>query len=145
MCQTVLSLPPVLPLEVEEILKPYFSYNENQQQNQNSNQSLYKKLFVYEDRSPDSVNTSPARSIVLSPFHSKITVHNRHYESVDCEDKFNDCDLSPINISSCHIARERKSATRLDFSAHMSIDNSCNIVPDTLNLRDESLSLGNSV
>lgn len=31
-CQTVLTLPPTLPKEIEDALKPFFTYTQNQQQ-----------------------------------------------------------------------------------------------------------------
>lgn len=32
-CQTELTLPPILPKEVEDVLRPYFTFNQDQQQN----------------------------------------------------------------------------------------------------------------
>lgn len=58
--QTVLSFPPVLPPEIEEILKPFFNYQENQQQKLNYKENsevdyeardalLRRKLFDIND------------------------------------------------------------------------------------------------
>lgn len=84
-CQTVLSLPPTLPPEVEQVLRPFFTFTEDQQQlcnniNENlMNASLCRRLFHFssEDESIDSTNSS-VKSGDLPPFQSpKLVSVNR--------------------------------------------------------------------
>lgn len=50
--QTVLSLPPTLPKEVENALKPYFSFTEDQRrQSVDLNSSLCRRLFEFDSPS----------------------------------------------------------------------------------------------
>lgn len=64
----MLTLPPTLPTYLEEALKPYFTFTENQQQSdfdKMQNTLFYKNLFEFEDNaSPDrkSIESSPALS-----------------------------------------------------------------------------------
>nr|CAD7420437.1 unnamed protein product [Timema poppensis] len=62
--QTVLSLPPVLPREVEEVLKPFFSTGEETEEADDSfmnTSTLRRKLLFHED-----MNVSPYLSSVQS-------------------------------------------------------------------------------
>lgn len=105
-----MTFPPKLPAELEAILAPYFSYKENQQQADPINNSLYKKLFEFEDHedgheAASSTGTSPARSITLS----LCNLRNFSYDSVEScrrnsgspiDPKLDGCILSPIQKDS---------------------------------------------
>ncbi|XP_057318876.1 uncharacterized protein LOC130663589 [Microplitis mediator] len=147
--QTELSLPPKLPQHVEEALKPYFTFTQEQQvdnddANSSNNSSLRRKLFFnhedsIEDDSECSVILSPSK-ITSSPPRSGMLAHgtligeglNNMQRTYDTSFRKDNLiippDMSPIcdqsNNISCNSLRSRKSATRLDFSAHMSVDNS---------------------
>ncbi|KAF2903780.1 hypothetical protein ILUMI_02386 [Ignelater luminosus] len=142
--QTVLTLPPILPKDVEDALKPYFSYTVDQQQDSNRNNSLYRRLFEYdeEQHSSSSVLTSPAPSCNLSPIEfspldeNKMQTH-RNFGSPQDVNHMAECNLSPIamNLTETHVASSI-SVMRSNFSGHsghMSIDTSLNLVPDMLN------------
>lgn len=125
--QTILTLPPILPKHVEEILAPYFSYTANQQKDDfEQNSSLYRKLFEFEEHS--SHTSSPAPSTGLSPiqFSPEFNPHSpkNKLESTLEMPELRDCTLSPIGRSPMS-----RSPCRLSFSAHMSLDASM-IVPD---------------
>ncbi|XP_046818598.1 protein aurora borealis [Vespa crabro] len=69
-CQTILSLPPKLPQNVEEALKPYFTFNEEQNVDSDdanlSTSSLRRKLFFnhtecFEDEEQSSLLVSPIK------------------------------------------------------------------------------------
>lgn len=137
--QTLLSLPPTLPKHIEDLLKPYFINPEMEQQETNDEEAdLYKKLFDFEDqRTPESVHTSPALSVGLSPldcspFHSK-SFENARNSGIRYWNSppLRDCNLSPIetNVTSPEMQKSHRSATKLNFSGHMSVD-STGIVPD---------------
>lgn len=82
--QTELSLPPNLPRHVEEALKPYFTFTQEQQvdnddANSSNNSSLRRKLFFnhedsIEDDSECSVILSPSK-IISSPPRSGMLAH----------------------------------------------------------------------
>ncbi|XP_066145282.1 protein aurora borealis [Euwallacea fornicatus] len=131
--QTVLTLPPVLPDDVEDMLKPYFLFDEEVHISNNisANSSLYKKLF--EDKSPevlatteyDSVDSSPSRSI-----NTSLIQFSPCSRSIDGPFDISDCNLSPINRSSLNRKlAPNKSVCRLEFCENMSVDNSL-MVPD---------------
>lgn len=136
--QTILSLPPTLPKHVEDILKPYFINTESAQQEKNQfDAELYQKLFNFDNQhTPESVRTSPALSIDLSPldcspFHSKSFENARNSGGFLNSPPLRECSLSPIesNVASPDVHKEHRSATKLNFSGHMSVD-SAGVVPD---------------
>lgn len=122
--QTALSLPPVLPKHVEEALAPYFTY---QEKDEFGDSSLYRKLFEFEGHSSPATS-SPAPSTGLSPiqFSPEFSPHSpkAKLESTLEMPELRDCTLSPIGRSPLS-----RSACRLSFSAHMSVDASM-VVPD---------------
>ncbi|XP_044268774.1 protein aurora borealis isoform X2 [Tribolium madens] len=122
--QTVLTLPPVLPKHVEEILAPYFSYTPDEFDHDSS---LYRRLFEFEGHSSPATS-SPAPSTGLSPiqFSPEFNPHSpkTKLESTLEVPELRDCTLSPIGRSPLS-----RSACRLSFSAHMSVDASM-VVPD---------------
>ncbi|XP_046423434.1 uncharacterized protein LOC124181173 isoform X1 [Neodiprion fabricii] len=70
--QTLLSLPPDLPKDLEEALKPYFTFTQEQQQVENdeanlSNSSLRRKLFFNHD---DNLEDDQYSLMSLSPVQS---------------------------------------------------------------------------
>ncbi|RZC33487.1 BORA N, Rep fac-A C and/or tRNA anti-codon domain containing protein, partial [Asbolus verrucosus] len=113
--QTVLTLPPILPKHVEEVLKPYFTYTSPQQKSQfDENSSLYRKLFDFEEHSiHESVESSPALSTGLSPIQFSPEFNpsspKRNFGSPIEMPELRDCNLSPIGRS----PREARSACRL--------------------------------
>lgn len=129
-----------LPKHVEEVLRPYFQVDCDC----DNNQELYKKLFEFdEERSPESVHTSPALSIGLSPIQMSPFHSEKRNSGVFCNTPpaLRECDLSPIRsmmMTSDVVAR--RSATRLNFSSHMSVD-SIVLVPDGNN-DDKSFTFG---
>ncbi|KAK4876342.1 hypothetical protein RN001_012764 [Aquatica leii] len=133
--QTILSLPPVLPEHVEAVLKPFFSYTSDQQQDENNRNSLYRKLFECGDEhSSDSVLTSPAPSCTLSPIEFSPYTESKRHSFGSCGsprvNRMAECNLSPIS-SNTNEART-DSPIHLHFSEHMSVDTSLNMVPDNL-------------
>ncbi|XP_060528994.1 protein aurora borealis isoform X2 [Cylas formicarius] len=136
--QTVLTLPPVLPKELEKALKPFFTYTEDQQQSNVdreyiqytniSNCPLYRELFEFDDNAqmPGDIQSQlppPALSTGVSPLQLS-----------PCNiPELKDCTLSPIARNS--LTRLSKSACRLDFSSKMSVDISL-IVPDVDNQKN---------
>lgn len=129
--QTCLSLPLELPIHVEEVLKPYFQTDCDR----DNNQELYKKLFEFEEqRTPESVQTSPALSVDLSPIEMS-PFQCKEHPAIRNSGVFGntppvlrECELSPIHTMTDTVSR--RSATRLDFSNHMSVD-SIVLVPDS--------------
>lgn len=115
----------MLPQHVEEVLKPYFRTDCDH----DDNRELYKKLFEFEEHeTPQSAQTSPALSVLLSPiemspFQCEEDVEIRN-SSTFCNEPLA-CNLSPI----LDVPRERSSATRLNFSHNMSVE-SVVCVPD---------------
>lgn len=133
--QTILTLPPNLPEQIEELLKPYFSYTVDQQQNKDDDDSLQRKLFNFNDQvSAASVLTSPAPSSVISPIN---------ISPFDDDDKREYLRNSGCLQDISHVTNWNLSAISensrvnfliegLNFSDRMSVDASMNIVPDTL-------------
>ncbi|KAK5644957.1 hypothetical protein RI129_006257 [Pyrocoelia pectoralis] len=148
--QTVLTLPPTLPDHIEAVLKPFFSYNVNQQQDLDSRNSLYRRLFeLNESNSPNnSALTSPAPSCILSPIElSPYEVKNSHRNFGSPHDRngMPECNLSPIASNADAVFPRVSSGSRLNFSPHMSVDTSLNLVPDTLDqvpFNNQSLAFG---
>ncbi|KAF5307904.1 hypothetical protein FQR65_LT06471 [Abscondita terminalis] len=132
--QTILTLPPILPEQLEAVLKPYFSYHADQQQDENGRNSLYRKLFDcgYE-HSSESVLTSPAQSCALSPIELSPYLEAKR-QSIGSfgspnNNQMSECNLSPITSN---VREARSNSVRLHFSSRMSIDTSSNMVPDAL-------------
>ncbi|KAG5327652.1 BORA protein, partial [Pseudoatta argentina] len=87
--QTILSLPLELPQDVEESLKPFFTFTQEQNVDcddaNSSNNSLRRKLFACQDESTDNdndsftslspVKTSESMVLVYSPPQSGMFVH----------------------------------------------------------------------
>lgn len=129
--QTSLSLPLTLPTHVEEVLKPYFQTDCECDRNQ----ELYKKFFEFEEQStPESAQTSPALSVSLSPIEMS-PFQCKDHRAIRNSGVFGntppilrECELSPIHSTIDTVSR--RSATRLDFSSHMSVD-SIVLVPDS--------------
>ncbi|CAG5103451.1 Similar to bora: Protein aurora borealis (Drosophila pseudoobscura pseudoobscura) [Cotesia congregata] len=147
--QTELSLPPKLPQHVEDALKPFFTFTQDQQvdndeANSSSNSSLRRKLFFNHDDSieddsecslilsPSKINSSPPRSGMMAHgtlIGEGLSNMQRTYDTSFRPDKLiSPPDMSPIcnpsNNLSNNSLRSRRSVTRLDFSAHMSVDSS---------------------
>lgn len=137
--QTQLSLPPVLPKHVEDVLRPYLRQTEHDHEHApiETNRELYEKLFEYnEQHTPGSHQSSPAPSVGLSPIElsplpPQQTIRTRNSGSFCNSSPLPECDLSSIDSLSPDIPREKKSATRLYFSSHMSVDSLC-VVPDEM-------------
>lgn len=135
---------------MEDILKPYLQTNCVEE----GNEDLYKKLFEFEEqRTPESVRTSPARSVGLSPLEmSPLECQHNHEErrnsGVTCGTPpvLRECNLSPIRLSRAEMPRDRRFISRLDFSSNMSVD-SIVLVPDSCEAlpKNNSLTLGNPV
>ncbi|XP_058791812.1 protein aurora borealis [Phymastichus coffea] len=152
--QTVLSLPPVLPPSVEEILKPYFNFIQDQnldnEEINTSNTSLRRKLFFENhndshNESSDSEVISPIKSKspfghCLSPPHSgmffhgtplraRTTISQRNYGTpLAYNENSSPCNVSPINNPTLNMScqsTESQSKARLDFTKDMSIELSC--------------------
>lgn len=128
---------------MEEVLKPYFQTDCGR----NNNQDLYKKLFEFEEqKTPQSAQSSPAFSVILSPIEMSPYECKEHAEIRNSGIFGNEplaCNISPI----VDVPRERRSATRLDFSRHMSVD-SIVCVPDETDepiLANKSLTLGETI
>ncbi|XP_011297641.1 protein aurora borealis [Fopius arisanus] len=147
--QTVLTLPPVLPADLEEALKPYLTYTQDQNtpssedEANSSNNSLRRKLFFTHD---ESTEEEDELSFVLSPlkdpssppqsgmFMHGTPLRGRPYSMQRNHGTpyTNSRNLSPLNMSpicnptldmSCQsIQSRRRSVTRLDFTTFMSID-----------------------
>ncbi|XP_014247938.1 uncharacterized protein LOC106665757 isoform X4 [Cimex lectularius] len=107
--QTDLSLPPVLPPDIEAILKPYFRTNncDNVENEENMNNStLRRKLFVDKDNetlSPVKASLAESPPLEYSVKSSRIV---SIYNWSNCNDKtdviieLSSPDLSPINSKS---------------------------------------------
>lgn len=129
--QTILTLPPVLPLDLEEMLKPYFTYTENQQESESRNNSLYRKLFECNERPDDhrsnSICSSPPPS--LSPSRMFLLDDNAIDKRCDFESSINifekECTLSPI---ACRL-------TKTDSKVRLSLtkSNTANLTKTNLN------------
>lgn len=145
--QTILTLPPVLPDHVEEALKPYFTFTQDQQEsseNDIKDTSLYRQLFEFDQESDSprnrSIESSPAHSTGLSPLNlSPLNSLDKSLDNPHDMPELRDCNLSPICRKS---PIESRSACRLNFSSKMSVDAS--IVPDIINqMSTQSFLLGN--
>ncbi|XP_072378603.1 uncharacterized protein bora [Diabrotica undecimpunctata] len=141
--QTVLSLPPVLPPHVEEILKPYFLPAEAQQKT-DENDVLIKNLFNFDTKPGCCTDQEDSHSMLsgkgFSPVNSPVRMDRKH--SLPFEMPYlADCSLSPIDTKSS--PRVLRSACRLDFSSKMSLDASL-IVPDVNNMTNNSVVLESS-
>ncbi|KAL6432832.1 hypothetical protein ACFW04_006296 [Cataglyphis niger] len=147
--QTVLSLPIDLPQNVEEALKPFLTFTQEQNTDGDdinlSNNSLRRKLFFNHDECTDNdsfislspVKTGNSMTLSCSPPQSGMFVHGtplkrslqtRHNnKSSAVKSKSVSPDLSPIhtenNVLHKKIANSSHSAIRLDFAMDMSIDN----------------------
>ncbi|KAL1497276.1 hypothetical protein ABEB36_008268 [Hypothenemus hampei] len=137
--QTILTLPPVLPAELEEALKPYFNYEGDDESNDSNmdNSNLYPKLFNFKTDSSDSSNSSYQE--LSSPGYSSCT-----FPPISTSDdipELSDCTLSPITNGS--MTKSRKSVCRLTFSEKMSVDTSFN-VPDFDNSGENPTGLVNA-
>ncbi|XP_030750292.1 uncharacterized protein LOC115878079 [Sitophilus oryzae] len=143
--QTLLALPPVLPSSLEEALKPYLSQDCQSNEDNLRNNSLYKKLFDYEDNFDESSHnlqdgvsshSSPALSTGFSPI--SFSPSKKDFGSPFDKIQFADCNLSPISkSSSTSDSKMCRSACRLNFQDNMSVDASF-IVPDIQCLQSSS-------
>ncbi|XP_078050588.1 aurora kinase A activator-like protein bora [Augochlora pura] len=152
--QTVLSLPPDLPSHVEEVLKPYLTFTQEQNSesddSNSSNNSLRRKLFCNhdeylekEENFSDSVTSVKLNgSLILSsshpqngmlvdgvPFKPSQDLDNHLDTSEVTLDNLSSPNISPIqkraNNMSCESVKSRNcSAARLDFVTEMSVDQS---------------------
>ncbi|XP_012261183.2 protein aurora borealis [Athalia rosae] len=123
--QTVLSLPPKLPLDLEEALKPYFTFTQEQHSENDeanlSNSSLRRKLFFSQEDSPEDeryssmslspvkshgsmdfgVNSSPTQSGMLQNGHP-LGTDSQKVERNHGTPMANSGNLSPLNMSPIH-------------------------------------------
>lgn len=126
-CQTVLTLPPVLPKELEDALKPYFTYNSDQQQVCPSEASLFRKLFDNELDSSEIHSCTPEPDPPLSPISPpRLTPTNKGHVSERAQDGTRgifdeECELSPIKLNS--------RPSKLECSIRS--NSSANVVPNT--------------
>ncbi|KAK2583603.1 hypothetical protein KPH14_009545 [Odynerus spinipes] len=148
-CQTILSLPPKLPPNVEEALKPYFTFNQeanNDSDDANSStSSLRRKLFFnhnecFEHEEHSSLSISPIKinsSLALpnSPPQSgmllcgtplrKLSRKMQRYHGTPIQNSENlsPPNMSPIldvsNTSSESVKARSRSVVRLDFTQNM--------------------------
>ncbi|XP_026825611.1 protein aurora borealis isoform X2 [Ooceraea biroi] len=79
-CQTVLSLPVALPQDVEEVLKPYFTFTQDQSADNDdansSNNSLRRKLFFNYECTADDDNDSTKSLSPVKMSESMILCHS---------------------------------------------------------------------
>ncbi|XP_017886946.1 protein aurora borealis [Ceratina calcarata] len=152
--QTVLTLPSELPSDVMEVLKPYFTFTQEQNVDtddaNSSNSSLRRKLFFNNEDcvdnegdsssclSPIEINESllrssnPPQSGMLAhgpPFKRSSTSNYDHdHPSPITTGSLSSPNISPIQSTinmSCESVRSRsRSVVRLDFTADMSVDRS---------------------
>nr|XP_033339908.1 uncharacterized protein LOC117228317 [Megalopta genalis] len=152
--QTLLSLPPDLPSHVEEVLKPYLTFTQEQNlesdDSNSSNNSLRRKLFCNHDEYLDkeenfSESVSSVKlngSLILSsshpqsgmladgvPFKPSQDSENRFDTSEIVLDNLSSPNISPIhkranNMSCESIQFRNRSVVRLDFVTEMSVDQS---------------------
>ncbi|XP_018363793.1 PREDICTED: protein aurora borealis [Trachymyrmex cornetzi] len=147
--QTILSLPPELSQDVEESLKPFFTFTQEQNVDYDdanlSNNSLRRKLFACHDESTDNdndsftslspVKTSESMVLVYSPPQSGMFVHGTPLKMLlqtrrqsNSSSVIISENVSP-NISPIHNAENNKLykriehcsslATRLNFATDM--------------------------
>ncbi|XP_070153366.1 protein aurora borealis [Polyergus mexicanus] len=148
--QTILSLPIDLPQNVEEALKPFFTFTQEQSTDGDdvnlSNNSLRRKLFFNHDECTDNdsfislspVKTGNSKTLSCSPPQSGMFVHGTplkrllqtrlNNKSSAVKSKSVSPDMSPIHIIENNVLHEKiagssRSAIRLDFTMDMSIDN----------------------
>ncbi|XP_029169713.1 LOW QUALITY PROTEIN: protein aurora borealis [Nylanderia fulva] len=148
--QTVLSLPFDLPQNVEEALKPFFTFTQEQNADSNdinlSNNSLRRKLFFNHEECTDNdsfislspVKTRNSMTLSCSPPQSGMFVHGTPLKRLQTKQNNKSSavkskSVSPPDISPIHttennelhekIARCSRSAIRLDFAMDISIDN----------------------
>ncbi|XP_033223783.1 protein aurora borealis [Belonocnema kinseyi] len=161
--QTTLSLPPNLPSHVEEILKPYFTFKQEQnvesdEANCSGNSSLRRKLFAHDDTHEDELESSFNMSSVqlrgmvnCSPLQSGMFNHGTPLRGSSGNLQRNHGtplafeNMSPLNMSpisevademSCQSIKFRtRSAARLDFTTDMSIEVSVKEVDRTEKIR----------
>ncbi|XP_048522434.1 protein aurora borealis isoform X1 [Dendroctonus ponderosae] len=103
--QTVLTLPPILPKEVEDALRPYFICSDDQHQvddDEYTNDALYQQLFEFKPSCcPESPNG--VESLVSSPPTSlgQLSVQyspcSKEPDTAFDNLNFEDCKLSPIS------------------------------------------------
>ncbi|KAF5278357.1 hypothetical protein FQA39_LY05846 [Lamprigera yunnana] len=143
--QTVLTMPPKLPDHIENILKPFFTYTEEQQQNESNRNSLYRRLFDFTDEPfSDSILSSPAPSCTLSPIELSPCIESkimplRSFGSPH-PNEIADCTLSPI-ISNNEVSENSIIVPKI--LEDMNVDTSLNLVPDTLDqMPSHNYSLG---
>ncbi|XP_012270643.1 protein aurora borealis [Orussus abietinus] len=149
--QTVLSLPVELPKDVEEALKPYLTFTQDQNVEtddiNSSNNSLRRKLFFnhndHSDDDEDNLSMSPmslhgSLGIENSPPQSGMFAHGTPLRELAQHMRRNHgtplANLSPPNMSpigdvidnmSCESIKSRsRSVARLDFTVNMSIETS---------------------
>ncbi|KAJ8972749.1 hypothetical protein NQ317_013803 [Molorchus minor] len=135
-CPNNINTSPKLPDHLEEMLKPFYLFTQDQQSSDTDNvkdTSLYRKLFEF-DQEPESPNecrsieSSSALSISLSPVQlSPLNGIDRSLEEPYDIPELRDCNLSPICGRSL---RESRSACRLDFSGGMAMSIDASVVPD---------------
>ncbi|XP_050499699.1 uncharacterized protein LOC126880077 isoform X2 [Diabrotica virgifera virgifera] len=138
--QTALSLPPVLPPHIEEMLKPYLLPSEAQQKT-DENDVLYKNLFNFDTNTGSCTDREDCHSMLsgkgFSPVNPPVLMDRKH--SLPFEMPYlADCSLSPIDTKSSASPRVLRSACRLDFSSKMSLDASM-LVPDVNNMTNNSV------
>lgn len=148
--QTVLSLPLNLPQNVEEALKPFFTFTQEQNTEGDdvnlSNNSLRRKLFFNHEEYTDNdsfislspVKTGNSMTLSCSPPQSGMFVHGTPLKRLQTRQNNKSSavksksvsppDMSPIHTTENNelhekIARCSRSAIRLDFAMDMSIDN----------------------
>lgn len=139
--QTMLSLPPILPAHIEDILKPYFMPEENEQMyatdpiTEMKSSYLFRNLFRNCDHMEPPVEDhdivkSHSMSVEdLSPVRSPAQLTGRHSLPFEMPD-LHECSLSPIGGShNNRSSKDSRSAVRLDFSSKSSSDASM-AVPD---------------
>ncbi|XP_014482836.1 PREDICTED: protein aurora borealis [Dinoponera quadriceps] len=158
--QTVLSLPVNLPQDVEDALKSFYTFTQEQNADNEdinlSNNSLRRKLFFNHEYTDDDESVASLSSVEMngsmvlsgSPPQSGMFIHgslkgslkNRRYSnrSVSLSPPY----MSPIrneNGMLCKkIRRRSRSITRLDFVTDMSIDSEN--TEESQNLHDNDLS-----
>ncbi|XP_024882099.1 protein aurora borealis-like [Temnothorax curvispinosus] len=148
--QTILSLPLDLPSNVEEVLKPFFNFTQEQNVDSDdvnsSNNSLRRKLFFCHDEGTDNdesftslspVKMNESMALSCSPPQSGMFVHGTPLKRLQTRRRSNRSsivmseNLSPPNMSPIHEAENNRlyervehcsSATRLNFMIDMSTD-----------------------
>ncbi|XP_012221144.2 protein aurora borealis [Linepithema humile] len=149
-CQTVLSLPLNLPQNVEEALKPFYVFTQEQNTENDdanlSNNSLRRKLFFNHDECANNesiaslspVKMSESMLLSCSPPQSGMFVHGRlkmlqsrrHSDELSTakSEHLSSPNISPIYNAENNMLHEKvghssHSATQLDFMMDISMDN----------------------